>query len=570
MSFVAELGRPSEKMPVGPGTWTLIDQYLHEQQQLTAVGRFAQWHDEAAPPAHEKYYHALIPATPPGEGEQYAFEVDLDACSGCKACVSACNALNGLDENETWRDVGFLHGGTEQAPFLQHVTAACHHCVDPACLHGCPVRAYEKDPRTGIVRHLDDQCIGCQYCALACPYDVPKYNKSRGIVRKCDLCSQRLAVNEAPACAQSCPNSAIRVTVVRTAEAIENSEAGQFLPGAPDPRYTVPTTVYKTKKVFPRNVLPADYYSVRPEHAHWPLVVMLVLTQLSVGAFGVELLMRAFGAETAARGVQSLGALLFGLLALGASTLHLGRPLYAFRAVIGLKTSWLSREILAFGMFAGLATAYAAAVWFGGTSPVLRMAQPWLGGAVVLTGLAGVFCSVMIYQCTRRSFWNGTATTFKFGSTMVVLGLATALWTSSIANASWPTLPASAADAGNIGHGVRWLIVASVIKLLFEATTFLHLRDRQVTPLKRSALLMTGDLARVTQVRFALGILGGVLLPAVVLLATSKAPLSGEASSPSLVVVSLLFAALVVAELAERYLFFTAVVAPKMPGGLRT
>ena len=73
-------------------------------------------------------------------------------------------------------------------PYQQTVTTACHHCVEPACLEGCPVLAYEKDAETGIVRHLDDQCIGCQYCVLKCPYDVPKYSAKRGIVRKCDMC----------------------------------------------------------------------------------------------------------------------------------------------------------------------------------------------------------------------------------------------------------------------------------------------------------------------------------------------------------------------------------------------
>ena len=62
-------------------------------------------------------------------------------------------------------------------PAQQTVTTACHHCLEPACLSGCPVKAYEKNPVTGIVKHLDDQCIGCQYCILMCPYDAPKYKQ---------------------------------------------------------------------------------------------------------------------------------------------------------------------------------------------------------------------------------------------------------------------------------------------------------------------------------------------------------------------------------------------------------
>src|SRR5690606_1322723 len=103
-----------------------------------------------------------------------------------------------------------------------------------------------KDPLTGIVKHLDDQCFGCQYCTLMCPYDAPKFSAERGIVRKCDMCSDRLAHDEAPACVQACPNEAIAIRIVEQAEAIQTSEAGMFLPGAPTPEHTVPTTVYKT------------------------------------------------------------------------------------------------------------------------------------------------------------------------------------------------------------------------------------------------------------------------------------------------------------------------------------
>ncbi|MFT3992618.1 MAG: 4Fe-4S dicluster domain-containing protein, partial [Luteolibacter sp.] len=163
---------------------TLIDELLAEQKQLqTPVARFSDHHDRA--PDLEDHYRSLIPLSKPGPGEQYAFEVSLDRCTGCKACVSACHSLNGLDDEEAWRDVGTLLGGRETRGWQQTITTACHHCADPGCMNGCPVGAYEKEADTGIVRHLDDQCIGCSYCILKCPYDVPKYSKKRGIVRKC-------------------------------------------------------------------------------------------------------------------------------------------------------------------------------------------------------------------------------------------------------------------------------------------------------------------------------------------------------------------------------------------------
>ncbi len=167
----------------------LLERLLREQQDLTAVEQFAKLHNAADPSLRAHRYQQLMPASPPGQGEQYAFEVDLDRCTGCKACVTACHNLNGLDAQEAWRDVGLLVGGTNSLPVIQHVTTACHHCLEPACLAACPVNAYEKDPLTGIVKHLDDQCFGCQYCTLACPYDVPKYHAGKGIIRKCDMCS---------------------------------------------------------------------------------------------------------------------------------------------------------------------------------------------------------------------------------------------------------------------------------------------------------------------------------------------------------------------------------------------
>ena len=560
-------GATKDTMPAA-GAPELLDRLLREQQD-TAATRFARAHDDAEADGGELAgrYSALMPATPPAEGQQYAFEVDLDACSGCKSCVAACHALNGLEDDESWRDVGLLHGGSQLLPMLQHVTTACHHCLDPACLHACPVDAYEKDPTTGIVKHLDDQCFGCQYCILACPYDAPKYSRAKGIVRKCDMCSDRLAVGEAPACVQSCPNEAIAIRIVDVDQVIEESETNLFVPGAPEPRMTLPTTSYLRARAFPRNMLPVDHYEVRPEPAHGPLILMLVLTQLSVGAFLVEQVLDRFvPVQLAAsiRPVHTASALVFGLLALAVSVLHLGRPRYAFRAVIGLRHSWLSREIVAFGLFAGLAVLYALTAWIvpGGAGPV------WLGWSVVGVGAGGVFCSVMVYQVTQRQTWNGPSTGFKFLMTSVILGIA----------AVWVSLMLAAVGAGSEMarvvvemHGTalcRALIVATLVKVSFDAGRLRHLAARQSTALKRSALLMTGALSHVTLARFAAGLLGGVALPGLIVLSQTPASQAHGSDLVLGVLVAMQFAACLAGELLERSLFFAAVASPKMPGAL--
>ena len=268
----------------------LLKSMLQEQQELTIVSEFAQKHENQEIPLQQEYYESLIPLSKPGEGEQYAFKVNLDACTGCKACVTACHNLNGLDEDETWRSVGLLRGGSTEDAKQQHVTSACHHCLEPACSEGCPVNAYDKDEVTGIVKHLDDQCIGCQYCILKCPYEVPQYNKRMGIVRKCDMCTDRLEVGEAPACVQACPTKAISIQVVNKEEILAESMDSVVVPGAPNSEFTQPTTSFESDKPLSKNMLGSDYYSIKPQHSHPPLVGMLVLTQLSVGAFCVDTL----------------------------------------------------------------------------------------------------------------------------------------------------------------------------------------------------------------------------------------------------------------------------------------
>ena len=551
---------------------TFVDRLLDEQQALTAVDRFAQLHETNGTPAGERYYRDLIPTGPPGEGQQYAFEIELDTCSGCKACVAACHNMNGLEDDELWRNVGLLVGGTSALPVVQHVTTACHHCLEPACLEGCPVEAYEKDPVTGIVRHLDDQCIGCKYCMLKCPYDVPVYSKSKGIVRKCDMCHQRLANNEAPACVQACPNQAIAITVVNTETVREENEAHPFLPGAPDPGYTQPTTTFKTRHAMPRNMLPADYFSVQRAHGHLPLVFMLVLTQMSVGAFVVEHAMYSYfsifreNIAAAVRPWHLCAALFLGVLGLAASTFHLGRPLYAYRALLGLRTSWLSREILGFGIFAAASTVYvfvACLDWLGHGIPASW--QNALGSAAASIGLLAVFCSVMIYVDTRRPLWTLGSTTAKFLLTALILGIPTALLVSLVTAAIAEDLTVHTVMIEYGRSLCRVVLALAVTKLLLELSIFTHLSHAQHTPRKRTALLLMGELSMVTLRRFFFGIVGGVALPLLLL----GEPSIGSGNYHPLfagVVTMLMLGLLTAGELHERYLFFAASVAPKMPG----
>lgn len=131
---------------------------------------------------------------------------DMTRCGGCRACVKACmqaNSLAGDPETVTELSADARTCIREAGEF--NVRDLCRNCLAPSCASVCPVGAIRKDER-GPVTYDAERCIGCRYCMVACPFNVPRYEwKSRvPRVQKCDLCVQRLDRGEPPACADAC------------------------------------------------------------------------------------------------------------------------------------------------------------------------------------------------------------------------------------------------------------------------------------------------------------------------------------------------------------------------------
>ncbi len=474
------------------------------------------------PVRHDTPSVPRMPLRAPGPGEQYRFHVDMGKCIGCKCCVVACNEQNGNPPAINWRRVSEIEGGWYPRAERSYMSVGCHHCLEPTCLLGCPVDAYKKDAGTGIVLHSADACIGCQYCTWNCSYGVPQYNPERGVVGKCDMCHGRLSLGQSPACVSACPTGAIQLELVNA----QNWRAATAVPapanGLPSGDQSISSTRITLPKNLPPNAKPVDLVHLKPGDPHWPLVGMLVFTQLSVGAFATIWLLQLAGAFTRL-GAAALLSLLVATLALAASTLHLGRPIYAYRAIRMWKRSWLSREVLLFTGFSAVACLYAAALWTGlagGTA---------IGGLTLLLGFGGVTASAYIYRVPSRPAWNTPLTLVQFNLTALTLG------------------PLFAASIGTTDS--RWLSVAAAamagIQLIVLALKFFRMSGSDTVELQASSRLLATTLRTPLIARGVLLALGGIALP----LFTSDP-----------VVLWLAFVLAVAGEILDRYLFFVSAV----------
>jgi formate dehydrogenase beta subunit len=152
--------------------------------------------------------------------------VDATKCIGCRACEAACSEANALQvpamlddaavfakprtmDTQTYTVVNRAVTASGTAP-ARFVKRQCMHCVEPACASACLARALDKTP-TGPVVYHKSRCLGCRYCMVACPFNVPQYEYDSPLpyVRKCTFCADRQATGLDPACTSVCPTGAL-------------------------------------------------------------------------------------------------------------------------------------------------------------------------------------------------------------------------------------------------------------------------------------------------------------------------------------------------------------------------
>ncbi len=144
-----------------------------------------------------------------------AILTDTTKCIGCNECVVACKKVNHLlpdvprrwdsDDGLTAKNWTSIVRGPNYVP----VRKQCRHCLEPACVSACPVGAMHKTD-IGAVIYDRAKCIGCRYCMMACPYEIPRYDWDKAVpsVQKCILCYDRIKSGGQPACVEACPTKA--------------------------------------------------------------------------------------------------------------------------------------------------------------------------------------------------------------------------------------------------------------------------------------------------------------------------------------------------------------------------
>lgn len=146
--------------------------------------------------------------------------VDTTRCLGCRSCEYACAEANGLPEPEedpvfenerktTEAQLSVVNRYNTDAGEV-FVKKQCMHCNQPACAAACLTRAMKKMEEGPVIWH-EDKCMGCRFCMISCPFDIPKFEYKSAVpkIQKCKLCWDRLKEGKQPACVENCPNEVL-------------------------------------------------------------------------------------------------------------------------------------------------------------------------------------------------------------------------------------------------------------------------------------------------------------------------------------------------------------------------
>jgi len=163
-----------------------------------------------------------VNATPKNQNEIefYGILYDSTRCVGCQSCEIACAEANNLPESEGAPEIGIIRKTDETRRTVVnaydtskgevYVKRQCMHCNEPACAAACLTQAMLKT-KEGPVIWRGEKCMGCRYCMVSCPFDVPKfeYHSANPEITKCDMCYDRLMEGKMPACVEACPAEAL-------------------------------------------------------------------------------------------------------------------------------------------------------------------------------------------------------------------------------------------------------------------------------------------------------------------------------------------------------------------------
>lgn len=141
--------------------------------------------------------------------DYYIFQ-DQKKCIGCQACMVACKSRQELPTGPF--PCMLVAVGPKQVRNRFRIAFTfmpCFHCEKPWCVAACPTGAMGRQEEDGIVEVSNDLCVGCKACMSACPWSAPQWNPETRKVAKCDLCRDRIADNEKPACVTVCPTGCL-------------------------------------------------------------------------------------------------------------------------------------------------------------------------------------------------------------------------------------------------------------------------------------------------------------------------------------------------------------------------